>query len=352
LTSGQQSWEYIQGIDGLLTRTGINALGYAGVAEVWVEVISTGAGGTVTTDPSEDYKIGAAVKVGTVELAGNSVADTVIGGAVSADLQGWRADSSGYYGTNGSVIERPDYIIKKFLVYYCGLSATSDFGATYTQAGTDYDTYGVRLSPVMLEHESPLEFVNRVAFHARSIQFFEDGDHHLVYLPNQSTINKTFEDKRIIVDSLKLGYTPRAEVVNQVSALYNRYWVESWDKESVEASKSGVVAVSTDSETLYGTLSGEPLYLDYINGEIQASSHLEWYLGEVEFPTMLLELNSLNYADSVMRGDIIAISFSAGSLMGIVTSGLITSGTTKFRVINIRTNSDNVTTLFCRACNP
>jgi len=351
LSEAQQSWEYLQGEDGLLTRTGTNGLGYAGIAEVWVEVIATGAGGTVSVDHSGDYKIGAAVKVGTVELVGNSVADTVVGGAVSADIQGWRADSSGYYGTNLSVIERPDYIIKKFLVHYCGLSATADFGTTYTQAGTDYDTYGVRLAVVLVEHENPLDFLTRIAFHSRSMHFFEDGDHQLVYLPNQNTINKTFADTRIVVDSLKLGYTPRAEIINKVSALYNRYWVESWDKEDIEASKSSVVEESTDSVSAYGELSADPLYLDYITGEMAASSMLEWYLGEVEFPTLLVELDTLNYADDIMRGDIVALSFNAGSLMGIITSGLITSGVTKFRVINIVRHEDNRTTLYTRSCN-
>jgi len=351
LSSGQQSWEYIQSIDAVLTRTGTNVLGYAGVAEVWVEVISTGAGGTVSVDFSGDYKIGAAVKVGTVELVGNSVADTVVGGAVSADIQGWRAGATGNYGVNLSVIERPDYIIKKFLVRYCGLSVSDDFGTTYTQAGTDYDTYGVRLAVVLLEHENPLDFLTRVAFHARSMHFFEDGDHQLVYLPNQSTINKSFADTRILVDSLKLGYTPRAEVINKVSALYNRYWVESWDKEDVETSKSNVVVESTDSISAYGELSADPIYLDYITGEMAASAMLEWYLGEVEFPTLLMEIDCLNYADDVMRGDIISVTFSAGTLMAIVTSGLITSGVTKFRVINIVQHEDNRTTIYCRSCN-
>jgi len=82
-----------------------------------------------------------------------------------------------------------------------------------------------------------------------------------------------------------------------------------------------------------------------------ASALLEWYLGEVEFPTLLMEIDCLNYADDVMRGDIISVTFSAGSLMAIVTSGLITSGVTKFRVINIVQHEDNRTTIYCRACN-
>lgn len=351
LSGGQQSWEYIQSIDGLLTRTGTNALGYAGVSEVWIEIIVTGAGGTVSTDLSGDYKIGAAVKVGTVSLVGNSVADTVVGGAVSADVDGWMADSTGYYGTNGMVIERPDYILKKFLVYYCGLSATTDFGSTYTIAGTNFDTYGVRLAVVLLEHENPLDFMTRVAFHSRSIQFFEDGDHQIVYLPDQTIINKTFADSRILVDSLKLGYTPRAEVVNKISANYNRYWVENWDKDIVETSKSGVVVESADSIAAYGTRSSEPVYLDYITGEMQATSMMEWYLGEVEFPTLLVEFDCLNYADDLMRGDIVSIAFNAGSLMAIVTSGLIVPGVTKFRVINISRREDNSATIYCRSCN-
>ena len=65
----------------------------------------------------------------------------------------------------------------------------------------------------------------------------------------------------------------------------------------------------------------------------------------------MLEFSVGNYADDLMRGDIISISFDAGSLMAIVTSGLITSGISKFRVINVTRNTDYTSTITARMCN-
>ena len=46
-----------------------------------------------------------------ITLTGNSMADSIIGGLVAADVDGWQDDGSGTYtGTPDALIERPDHI--------------------------------------------------------------------------------------------------------------------------------------------------------------------------------------------------------------------------------------------------
>jgi len=71
-------------------------------------------------------KTGSASRGGTLGLSGNSVADNVIGGMVSADIDGYQDDSSGSItGTPAALIERPDHICQHLLEQVCGASFAS-----------------------------------------------------------------------------------------------------------------------------------------------------------------------------------------------------------------------------------
>ena len=75
-----------------------------------------------------------------VSLSGNSSADTVIGGQVTADLQGFQDDASGTYtGAANALIERPDHVFKHLLMARLGMSSDLLDASAFTAAGTSYN---------------------------------------------------------------------------------------------------------------------------------------------------------------------------------------------------------------------
>jgi hypothetical protein len=275
----------------------------------------------------------------------------VVGGRVSADVQGWMADDSGYYGLSGSVIEQPDYVMKKFLSYYCGLSPTIDFGSSYTQVNSDYNTAGVRVSPIMLVRENVVDFLSRIAFESRSIQFFEENQHQIYFLPNFTTMTaKTFSDSRIIMDQFKLRLGARSELINSLSASYGKFWVETYEKSSEEVSKGSISGTYQSSIDAYGELTQDKIELQYINGEMQALLFLGWYIGERCWPGLEVEFQCGVYGASVRKGEIINFEFAADSLMYKLVSGLFQSIVTKFRIVDISVHENSMMTIVVRKC--
>lgn len=130
-------------------------------------------------------KSGAAYRAGANTLTGNSVADTVIGGRVSADLQAYQDDGEGTYtGVAYALIERPDHILKHVLGHRCGLTLADVIDAiTYNAAGVYYAAYSFALAVVLLEKPNPRILINQIAFQSKSLEHWEAGVHHIKYLP-------------------------------------------------------------------------------------------------------------------------------------------------------------------------
>jgi len=309
-------------------RGGGNPYGNALVTEVWV-VIRLAPDNSLTNVS----KTGAAEKQGTVTLSGNSTADTVIGGRVCADVKGYQADASGNYGTTGALIERPDYIFKHFLVNHCGW-LISDFGSTYTDAASNFNLNNIVLAPVLLDRPNVMEFLSKMAFQCHSIQFFDEGDHQLIFLADDDTANNTIEQARIDAHSVKVRYTPRAEIVNRYTASYNKEWVQA-GRSDIEDEKSVLQVDDAASQGVYGVLEGDVVDLDFIRSEAQAQSLLEWLLEDNALPRLVIDFEGGDFLEAHQKGDIIDFTFDNGSELDKEFLGLVVSDTTKFRVVEI-----------------
>ena len=102
----------------------------AKIAEVWAEIKyapsdtssdSSGAtkGGGVTKEGGVTIVRGVTLD-GTVDLVGNSIADTKIGGQVLVDCEGFKDTAGTFTGTSGALIERPDHVFKHILPPFAG----------------------------------------------------------------------------------------------------------------------------------------------------------------------------------------------------------------------------------------
>jgi len=326
------SWSNFRTEEADCWRTGSNPAGYALIGLVWVEVQYEYDDASPATGV---VKVGAAIKIGTVDLIGNSVADTVIGGRVSADIKGYESDGS--YGPSGSVIESPELIIKHFLIEHCGLT-TSEIGTTYTQAGTDYDDNNITLAPVLLEKPNVREFISQIAFQARSIEYWEEGKHNLKWVPYTDTADKTIEAERIDIESLLLSYSPRAEILNKFVGAYNKEWIGAFGSsaygEDIEAQRNIVLAESVTSQADFGVLEDEPYQLSFIRSESLAQRIINYIRDTRSQPRLIAEFTGGQYLMDFEKGDIFDFIFEADDELDRRLLGLVVSQSTQFRVID------------------
>ena len=358
------NWSQIQALQFTVkNRAGSGVPGVVQVQDVWVEFQQD----DVVPSPSDAEKDGDAIKIGdvqkigTVELVGNSVADTVIGGIVSADLQGWPANDSGDYGDTASLIQRPDYLFKHFLVTYCGRTIATDIDATsYSASGALYETDNVTLAVVLLEKPDVRELLAEMARQCRSYEFWESGVHVLKRIPTVSTTDKVIEGGRIDIDSVKVRYTPRDELINKYSVNFDKHWVgdygdgsgrlvQHWApaigtggrKTSILMSASGVfrgiiTVNSTPSEAIYGSLEGEPLNLKFVNNSTQALRLANWQLDETSFPRLIIEFTGGDYFADLERCDIIEFTFDSGDELDKRLLGLVLADSDQFRIMHMK----------------
>ncbi|MDY6790539.1 MAG: hypothetical protein SWH54_04640, partial [Thermodesulfobacteriota bacterium] len=156
-----------------VTSSGVNS---GTIAEVWLEVKYT---------PQATVSGYANVSItGAVTLTGNSTAETVIGKLIAADLQGQPDDASGTYtDTANALIERPDHILKHILLSRCGLSGVIH-AVSYAAASTWFAANSFRLAAPILQPPNVRKLINDIAIQARSLEFWEAGEHHLVHIPD------------------------------------------------------------------------------------------------------------------------------------------------------------------------
>jgi len=277
-------------------------------------------------------KTGAAAKTGTVILTGNSVADTVIGGLVCADVQGYPADASGYYGTNGSLIERPDYILKHILVERCGLSIDRIDTVSYDASGARYSTYFMNQAVVLLAPPNVPDLVYDIMRQCRSIVFWEAGQHHLRFIEREETTDKELIANRIDLNSMQLSYTNRTYIKNKFTAVFDREWTAA-SRQGVELFLDAVEVQDDDSITDYGTLEAEQIEYLYLTDGGTALICLNDVKVNQKRPKIQIELEGGLFLSQLEMGDVLSFSFSSSDKLDLALLRLITSVVNQFRVL-------------------
>jgi len=179
----------------------------------------------------------------------------------------------------------------------------------------------------MLEKPSVRALFQKIAYQAKSLQFWEAGIHHLVHIPTSETTDKYLDENRIDLNQLWIRYTPRVDIKNSMTARYARDW--SGYSDNIEADQAVVTATAAASIIKYGTIQGEQLSLHYITGTTQAQLILNWIIGEWDDPRLIVELSGGYYLTDIERGDI--IGFSLGADAGVIfqdRTGVLTWGDT------------------------
>ena len=279
---------------------------------------------------------------GEVRFSGNSVADTIIGGRVSADVQGWQDDGSGTYtGTPDALIEQPDHILRHWWCHRCGLASAVIDSTSYTAAGTFFAANSYRLAPVILQRPDVRARAADIARQARSIEFWEAGVHHLVHIPDiriSEAVDKRIEANRVDLGQIWVRDTNRALIENTLSARYDRKWDGYGDE--IESDRAVVTAADALSVTTFGTLQGSQRSYPYIIDEAQAQDVLDWDKEEAAFARLLVEFAGGYYLADIERGDTIDFSFTDGDELDRALLRRVTSEADQFRVIDTSDRPD------------
>lgn len=193
----------------------------SGVAKTGAAVKS----GTVTKSGGA-YKSGTVTKSGTVQRQG-SIVGTHLVDRFHAAVSGSK-DPDGNYGGAGSLIERPDYVIKHFLVKRLGFSLSDVDAASFDAAGASYASAiagGYKFAFVIDRAITPSEFLGRLAFECRSTLKYERGRWLLDFLPEAAPpALKTVFRGDLAGRGAKFTFhaTPWLDIANDLTARFKR----------------------------------------------------------------------------------------------------------------------------------
>ena len=301
------------------------------IKRAWAEISTTPASATADISMSGSVTgTGSASKTGTVTAGSNSVADTVIGGIVAADVDGYQDDASGTItGSASALIERPDHILEHMVTEVLG----EDIDETsYAASGAEYSSNSYTLGVCLLTTpKSVLDLFSRIARQARSLQFWEAGDHHLVYMSGSEPTDKTISGHRIDLNQLWLNYSLRTEVRNTFTGRYKKYW--SGYENPVESDRAIVTSTGPASVTKYGALT-ENLELPFITDATQAAVIATWIRGEHDDPRLFVNFVGDISLSDIERGDVIEFDVTESSLNSALL-GHVSSGD-QFRVLETK----------------
>ncbi len=270
---------------------------------------------------------GAATKAGTVTITGNSVADTVVGGRVSADIDGYKDDGSGTYtGVADALIERPDHIFKHWLIGILGLTTADIDAIYYAAAGVLYNSNSYTLGICLLTPPDVKNLFSTAARQCQSIQFWEAGIHHIKFLEAAPSTDQAISGHRITLNLVSIEYTMRASIRNTLEGLYDRHW---WTF-GKDAYRSIVNATGAASVTKYGNARQEEIF-DFITDGTMAQAILDWILLDLDEPRLLITIEIDPSLIKLEMGDVITFDTAETELNNILL-GLVDS-TDQFWVI-------------------
>jgi hypothetical protein len=191
------------------TSIQFNASSAAWLWDAWIEV---------EYDPGTTTVSAGVAKSGTVNLSGNSVADTMLGGVMLVDK------------VNNTAL--PPAVFADFLTRFCNdatLQVTGAFPSYY------------RLDGEITEYKRAIDWLDYFAFQCRSYYRRINGVSKLIYRPDNPNSIRTIDAVR--VESGKKVYSrdkaPITQVLNKIIVLYNRDWSQSKSDQAYRGVEQG-----------------------------------------------------------------------------------------------------------------
>jgi hypothetical protein len=145
-----------------------------------------------------------------------------------AKLAGHKAPSA-EYGTDNSLVERPDWVIKHILVVHAGFGRDTEidddsFAAAGTSYGSNYKV-GVYYGNI----GNPVQAARRIAYENRSMLYYQGGKWYLTFLPDTAPAATVTVERELLDGGPEGGLFEfwRGEYANAVNIRYKQNYVKA-----------------------------------------------------------------------------------------------------------------------------
>ena len=201
----------------------------------------------------------------------------------------------------------------------------------YTQALLHFNITASLMNAVIDSPPNVRELINRIAYEASSIEYWDAGQHNLVYLPTHTTVAKTIDANRIDSESINVRYTDRVDLLNALTLWYDYYWTgySGGDAFRQTATDSDATSIAE-----FGTLKKDPMEFKYLKGTQNAERALRWILTQSKNPRVIVSFTGGYYLTDIRRGNLINFDFEDNDDLDVAFSRLV-STSDKFMVTNI-----------------
>jgi len=270
----------------------------------------TGVGGgsmviqSVTRTTNVKLKVTPQETAPNVQRTGDVIATRTVD-RFHAVVSGYK-DPDGNYGGVGSIIERPDLVIKHFLVRVLGYDLSEIDTTSFDLAGTRYQTNGYRFGFCLNKKIRPSEFIMQLASECRSTLKYIAGKWYLDVISDTSpTPKKKISYGELAGEHSKFAFskTPIYDIANDLTAKfmrnYSRLGSESeWDS-TARASDSASI-------TKYGQYPKD-IEFDFIRTQAMSDSVLAHILKQKKEPYLIVEFSVFWEHFDLSVGDTIEI---------------------------------------------
>lgn len=234
-------------------------------------------------------------------------------------------DGNNYIANNNDVSFPYQGYIDEFRI-----SNTARWTSNFTPPTSEY-SLSLAHNVVIDSPPNVRELINQIAYEASSLEYWDAGQHNLIYLPTHTTVYKNLDGNRIDKDSVTVRYTDRVDLLNTMTLWYDYYW-SGYSGDA--AFREAIVASGETSIAKYGTLASEPFQFKYLRGDDNAERALDWLLTQLQQPRLMVSFTGGYYLTDIQRGHLIQFDFDDGDELDIALSRLVAT-TDKFMVTNI-----------------
>lgn len=161
-------------------------------------------------------------------------------------------DDATYSGVSGTLLNRPDYVLKYMLKEHLGYTDSEINSTSFAAAGVAYGSNKADFVvdfPIGKTSDRFSDVLKSIASQCRSVIYFKQGAWYLHYLPTAvPDALKPIDYKELANGFFTFQRTPRNEVFNKLQIFYKK----NYSKEGTPYDKNYEVT-DTTSITLYGT---------------------------------------------------------------------------------------------------
>ena len=262
-----------------------------------------------------------------VSLTGNSVADSIIGGGVFADVDGFQDTNS-----PPVLIEYATDIMQHIIETQCGKTSACDT-TTHTAVRASLVSAGYVEAVALLQPPDIRARLAGIALQSKCIQWFWNDIHYVKFMSGTYVADAVISYGDIYQNQSWINYTNKAFISNDLTAQFNHYWWGYADENTGQNTVESADAGSPSSQNTYGELK-KNINLPYVPGSTQAQAVLDWRLSDFKDPRLIVEfIGTLTNNINRQVGQIVTFDTTNTDLNNQL-AGLVAS-TDKFLITNV-----------------